>query len=115
MADYEHSALPEGAAMEALTGPVRYYFLRKTSGGEDVPDWPPPVKPLDVPANKICDAVRLYASKDAWRARSAAKVAPPSSPHEPAFVLTRSTAFALLQDGRRTKADAPLLGARVVN
>src|SRR5260370_39759226 len=101
--------------MEVFMVPVRYFFLRPTSGGEDVPDWPPPVKPLDVPANKICDAVRLYASKDGWRAESAEKGAPPSSPDEPAFVLTRSTAFALLQDGRRTKADAPLLGARVVN
>jgi hypothetical protein len=100
--------------MEVLTGPVRYFFLRKISGGEDVPDWPPSVKPLDVPANKICDAVRLYASKDGWRAECAEKGAPPSS-DEPAFVLTRNTAFALLQDGKRTKADAALLGVRVVN
>jgi hypothetical protein len=101
--------------MEAVTGPVRYFFLRKTSGGEDVPDWPPPVKPLAVPANTICDAVRLYASKDGWRAECAEKGSLPSSPNEQAFVLTRNTAFALLQDGRRTKADAALLGVRVVN
>src|SRR5258708_23737158 len=114
MADYDHSALPEGATREVLTGRVRYFFLRKISGGEDVRAWPPSARPLDVPANKICDAVRLYASKDGWRAECAEKGAPPSS-DEPAFVLTRNTAFALLQDGKRTKADAALLGVRVVN
>lgn len=101
--------------MEAVTGPVRYFFLRKARGAEDVADWPPLIKPLEVPANKVCGAVRLYADRVGWRAECGEDAVQPSDASEPALVLTRNTAFALLQDGKRTKADAALMGVRVVN
>lgn len=101
--------------MHTVTGPVRYFYLRKPRGQEDVPDWPPLTKPLEGPDNKVCAAVRLYADSEGWRAECAESTPAPATDADPAFVLNRNTALGLLQDGKRTKADVQLLGVRVVN
>lgn len=101
--------------MHTVTGPVRYFYLRKPRGQEDVPDWPPLTKPLEGPDNKVCAAVRLYADSEGWRAEYVESLAAPVTGQDPAFVLNRNTALGLLQDGKRTKADVQLLGVRVVN
>ena len=102
--------------MQAVSGPVRYLYLRKARGSEDVPNWPPAIKPLEGPANKVCVAVRLYAGEKGWRAEGIEDKAVLAAPSEdPAFVLTRGTAFGLLQEGRRTRMDVGLLAVRVVN
>ena len=102
--------------MQAVSGPVRYLYLRKARGPEDVQHWPPATKPLEGPDNKVCVAVRLYAGEKGWRAEGLEDKAALATPSEdPAFVLTRSTAFGLLHDGRRSRVDVGLLAVRVVN
>jgi hypothetical protein len=59
--------------------------------------------------------VLLYPTAEGWRARCADRLTPASDGTEAPLALTRNTALALLQDGRRTKADVGLLGVRVVN
>lgn len=102
--------------MQTVSGPVRYLYLRKARGPEDVQNWPPAIKPLEGPENKVCVAVRLYAGEKGWRAEGVTdKVAFATPSEDAAFVLTRSTAFGLLHDGRRSKVDVGLLAVRVVN
>jgi BON domain len=101
--------------MEPLSGPPRYYFLRKAPGQEDVANWPPVTKPLDGPNNTVCTTALLYPAEAGWRAECADRIAPLPNATEPPLVLTRATALALLQDGKRTKADVALMGVRVVN
>jgi hypothetical protein len=101
--------------MHTVIGPVRYFYLRKPRGQEDVPDWPPLTKPLEGPDNKVCAAVRLYADAAGWRAEYVESLLAPVTSADPAFVLNRNTALGLLHDGKRTKADVQLLGVRVVN
>src|SRR5262249_54561536 len=54
--------------MPVLPGPPRYFFLRKVRGQEEVEHWPPVVKPLEGPDNKICTGIRLYPADAQWRA-----------------------------------------------
>jgi len=61
------SALRKETPMPAMTGPARYLFLRRTHGTEDVPRWPPAVKPHQWPDNRICTAVRLALDEAGWR------------------------------------------------
>ncbi len=101
--------------MHPVSGPARYYFLRKAPGHEDVANWPPATKPLEGPENKVCVASLLYPDAEGWRAECSDRIAPPPNGTEAPLVLTRNTALALLQDGKRTKADVGLMGVRVVN
>jgi hypothetical protein len=101
--------------MHVVSGPVRYFYLRKTSGQEDVPHWPPAVKASDGPENKICALVRLYSGTDGWRAECSEDKVAEATVSEPAFVLTRATVFGLLHEGKRSNAEAELLGVRVTN
>ena len=100
--------------MDVVSGPVRYFYLRKTRGQEDVEHWPPAVKPLEGPRNAVCTAVRLYPEDAAWRAECDAATAA-SDPANPHFVLTRATVLGLLREGRQSRAAVGLLGVRVVN
>ena len=97
--------------MAAATGPARYFFLRTTRGREDVENWPPAIKPLEGPANKVCDAVRLYPDNNNWRAEADDTQTATST--EPHLLLTRRTVLGLLQEGRRSRAEVGLLGVRV--
>jgi hypothetical protein len=101
--------------MHPVTGPARYFFLRQAPGHEDVANWPPTIKPLEGPENRVCMATLLYPAAEGWRAECADRVTPSPNGTEAPLVLTRSTALALLQDGKRTKADVALMGVRVVN
>jgi hypothetical protein len=100
--------------MKAVTGPVRYFYLRKAHGPEDMQNWPPAIKPLEGPDNKICTVVRLYAESGGWRAECGDAGAPAAG-SEPPLLLTRRTVLGLLQDGKRSRAEVGLLGVRVVN
>ncbi|MGH2517725.1 MAG: BON domain-containing protein [Ktedonobacterales bacterium] len=101
--------------MQAVSGPVRYFYLRKVRGSEDVQNWPPTIKPLEGPDNKICAMVRLYADTAGWRADAGDAAGNQPVDGVPPLVLTRNTVLALLQEGKRTSADVELLGVRVVN
>lgn len=101
--------------MQAVSGPVRYFYLRKARGPEDIHNWPPAIKPLEGPDNKIATVVRLYADTAGWRADAGDADGNPPADGVPPLVMTRRTVLALLNDGKRTRADVGLLGVRVVN
>lgn len=103
--------------MPAVSGPARYFFLHHTRGQEDVPYWPPAVKPLEVPENVVCTAVRLYPESTKWRAECDAGEGggQKTAAAEQHFVLTRRTIIGLVGEGRRGRAEVDLLGVRVVN
>jgi hypothetical protein len=101
--------------MQAISGPVRYFYLRKARGPEEVPNWPPTIKPLEGPDNKICVVVRLYADTAGWRADAGDDAGNLPVDGVPPLVLTRRTVLPLLQEGKRSRADVELLGVRVVN
>lgn len=115
--------------MQVISGPVRYFYLRRTRGHEEIEHWPPVVKPLEVPENKVCGAVRLYATNIGWRAECGdgpAAAAPDAGgtngaaganvPTEMPLLLTRDTTLGLLlPDGKLARGEVALLGVRVVN
>lgn len=101
--------------MQAAAGPVRYFYLRRAHGPEDVQNWPPTSKPLEGPDNKICAIVRLYAESAGWRAEMGDAPVEQSPDGTPPMVLTRRTVFGLVNDGKPTRAEVELLGVRVVN
>jgi BON domain-containing protein len=110
----------EPAIMHVISGPVRYFFLRKSRGQEDLEHWPPMVKPHEGPNSQVTAAVRLYATNVGWRAECGDEAAPVAAgangTGEMPLVLTRSTVLGLLgTDGKRGRAEAGLLGVRVVN
>jgi hypothetical protein len=98
--------------MPVLPGSPRYVCLRKVHGQEEAEHWPPAVKPLERPDNKVCTGVRLYPADAQWRAEC--DEAEPTMEGEPHLLLTRSTVLGLLHDAKRGKAEAELLGVRVV-
>ena len=99
--------------MPAITGPARYLFL-KSASEEDVPNWPPVVKPLEGANNAICAAVRLTAEENGWRVDAIADDADDSGESDPgSFVLTRRTTLGLEQDGK-TESAYTLLGVRAI-
>ncbi len=100
--------------MHLVTGPVRYFYLRRARGQEGVENWPPEIKPLEGPENKVCPAVRLYAESTGWRAECGEGAASAEGAVEPALLLTRDTVLGLLHEGKR-KAEVELLGVRIVN
>jgi osmotically-inducible protein OsmY len=99
--------------MPAITGPARYLFLKSPSE-EDVPNWPPVVKPLEGANNAICAAVRLTAEENGWRVDAIADNAGDGGESDPgSFVLTRQTALGLERDGK-TEDTYMLLGVRAI-
>ncbi len=99
--------------MPAITGPARYLFLQSASQ-EDVPNWPPAVKPLEGANNAICDAVRLTAEENGWLVAPVAEDASEANESDTgSFVLTRQTALGLEQDGK-TEGAYSLLGVRAI-
>jgi len=96
------------------TGPVRYFFLRRVRGAhEEVPHWPPEIKPLQLPDNQVTVAVLLYPEEDGWRAEMANDEAALNGDLGGAFVLTRDTTIGATPDDRRVVADLALMGVRV--
>lgn len=101
--------------MHVTTGPARYFFLRRPPGAkEDVPNWPPAIKPLQQPDNWICAAVYLTAEEVGWRAQPVRDEAGMAGDASGALLLTRETALGLVQDNRRAATVLNLLGVRVV-
>lgn len=96
------------------TGPARYFFLRRIRGAhEEVPHWPPEIKPLALPDNQVTLAVLLYPEEGGWRAEMAKEETTLSGDLGGAFVLTRDTTIGATPDGRRVIADLALMGVRV--
>lgn len=99
--------------MRVLSGPPRYFFLRRARGArEEVAHWPPETKSPEPPANLLCVAVRLLPDEGAWRAEPVENEADLRAEVEGAFVLTRETSFGLARETRRD-ATLALLGVRV--
>lgn len=100
--------------MRVLSGPPRYFFLRRARGvREEVAHWPPATKSPEPPENMVGVAVRLTPDDGAWRAELAENEADLRAEAEGAFILTRETAFGLAHDPRGADSLA-LLGVRVV-
>lgn len=100
--------------MHVTTGPARYFFLRQTNGAkEDVPNWPPEIRPLREPENLVCVAVYLSAEEHGWRAEPVRMEQEQRADAGGAFVLTRETTLGLSPEGRRGTTALELLGVRV--
>ncbi|HEX6122047.1 MAG TPA: BON domain-containing protein [Ktedonobacterales bacterium] len=100
--------------MHVTTGPARYFFLRQPKGvKEEVPNWPPTIKPLQQPDNWICVAVYLHAEEHGWRAEAVREESELRADAGGAFLLTRETALGLAPDGRGSATALDLLGVRV--
>ncbi|MGH2504289.1 MAG: hypothetical protein ACRDID_17415, partial [Ktedonobacterales bacterium] len=100
--------------MRVLTGPPRYYFLRRARGvREELAHWPPDDISSEPPNNLICVAARLYPTEGAWRAEAVMSEPDLKTPTEGAFVLTRDTILGLTRD-QRSLVTLALLGVRVV-
>lgn len=96
------------------TGPARYFFLRRIRGAhEEIPHWPPEIKPLQLPDNQVTVAVLLYPEEDGWRAEMANDEAALNGDLGGAFVMTRDTTIGATPDDRRVVADLALMGVRV--
>jgi osmotically-inducible protein OsmY len=99
--------------MPTITGPARYLFLRSASV-EDVPNWPPVIKPFEAANNQLCAAVRLTAEEVGWRVDAIADDAGDMGESDPgSFILARQTVLGLEQDGKSESACA-LLGVRTI-
>ena len=101
--------------MHVVSGPVRYFFLRKSRGREDIHNWPPATDPLTGPDNRICDAIQIFPAAGCWRAQPVD--APDSSQDqaEAPVLLSRKTVLGLTNNEHRGKAEVELVGVRVVN
>jgi hypothetical protein len=100
--------------MVAATGPARYFFLRRKSGAhEEIPHWPPEIKPLQLPDNKVTLAVLLYPEEEGWRAEMVDDEAALVGDLGGALVMTRDTTIGATPDDRRVVADLALMGVRV--
>lgn len=100
--------------MRVLSGPPRYFFLRRARGArEELAHWPPDDVSAEPPNNIICVAVRLHPTEDAWQAEAVESEAALKVPVEGAFVLTRDTVLGLSRE-QRSPVTLALLGVRVV-
>jgi osmotically-inducible protein OsmY len=100
--------------MRVLSGPPRYFFLRRARGvREELAHWPPEDKSPELPENLLCVAVRLYPEEGAWRAEAVEAEDALKAQAEGAFVLTRETVLGLSRE-YRSPATLALLGVRVV-
>jgi osmotically-inducible protein OsmY len=100
--------------MPTITGPARYLFLRRASGAEDVPHWPPQVKPYQWPENHICTAARLDLERAGWRLETVDDNTILAEGAPGGFWLSRETVFGLEPEPRRNPPTFELLGVRVV-
>jgi hypothetical protein len=107
-------ALRKEPAMPALTGPARYLFLRQARGAEDVPHWPPTVKPHQWPENHICAAVELTPDAMGWQLGRTEQTGLLLGEPTNGLWFSRAAAFGLMPNGRRNHAVFDLLGVRVV-
>lgn len=100
--------------MRVLSGPPRYFFLRRARGvREELAHWPPEDKSPEAPDNQICVAARLYPVEGAWRAEAVEAEAVLKEQVEGAFILTRETVLGLSRD-QRSPITFALLGVRVI-
>ncbi|HEX6818491.1 MAG TPA: BON domain-containing protein [Ktedonobacterales bacterium] len=105
--------------MPVLTGPARYLFLRREHGEEDVPRWPPVVKPNQWPENQIVTALALSLEEMGWQLGQAelADTEPANTEADSTQAgirFSRETAFSLTPNGHRNPPVFDLLGVRVV-
>lgn len=101
--------------MDTITGPARYIFLRRARGTrEEIPNWPPEIKPLQAPENVVALGVFLTPEEHGWRALPVATDAALQGDAGGAFVLTRMTTFGVVEEGRRAGFSMALLGVRVM-
>src|SRR5262249_47568305 len=104
----------KGAAMQVAAGPARYYFLRHARAArEDVPNWPPEIKPMQIPDNQIYLAVYLFPEELGWRAVGMQEDATSRPDADGAFVLTRETTLGLIPGNLPSSLRLALLGVRV--
>jgi len=101
--------------MQVAAGPARYYFLRYARAAhEDVPNWPPEIKPMQIPDNQLCLAVYLYPEEQGWRAECMQQDTTSRPDADGAFVLTRDTTLGLIRSNNQPSGPSlALLGVRV--
>lgn len=100
--------------MQVAAGPARYYFLRHARAAhEDVPNWPPEIKPMQIPDNQVYLAVYLYPEEQGWRAVGMKDDSSSRPDAEGAFVMTRETTLGLLPGNIPSSLRLALLGVRV--
>ncbi len=100
--------------MPALTGPARYLFLRRARGNEDVPRWPPALKPHPWPEHQIVAAVELTREELGWQLGRIEQTGLLQDEPTDGLWFSRLSAFGLAPDGQRNHAVFDLLGVRVV-
>ncbi len=104
--------------MRVISGPPRYFFLRRTRNAhEEVANWPPDIKPMETPENEVGVAVRLYPEEMGWRAELVARDADLNADADGAFLMTRQTNLGLAPEGRSGASGVALklMGVRVIN
>jgi len=100
--------------MQVAAGPARYYFLRHARAArEDVPNWPPEIKPMQIPDNQIFLAVYLYPEAQGWRAVGMKEDTSSRPDADGAFVMTRDTTLGLIPGNTPSSLRLALLGVRV--
>jgi hypothetical protein len=100
--------------MQVAAGPARYFFLRHARAAhEDVPNWPPEIKPMQIPDNQVCLAVYLYPEEQGWRAVGMKEETTSRPDADGAFVLTRDTTLGLISGSAPSGLSLTLLGVRV--
>jgi len=104
--------------MRVISGPPRYFFLRRTRNvHEELAHWPPDIKPMETPENEIGVAVRLFPEAIGWRAELVTSDADLDADAEGAFLMTRQTNLGLAPEGRSGVSGVALklMGVRVIN
>ncbi|HLY31453.1 MAG TPA: BON domain-containing protein [Ktedonobacterales bacterium] len=104
--------------MRVISGPPRYFFLRRARGAhEETANWPPDVKPMAAPDNQVGVVVRIYPEEIGWRAELVTNEADQRTSGDGAFLLSRDTTLGLAPEGRSGASGVALglLGVRVVN
>ncbi len=100
--------------MIAISGPARYFFLRRMRGArEDVANWPPEIKPLSEPENVVAVAVYMHPGEGGWQAEPKLAEADLNADAGGAFVFTRATTLGIADEARRGNVGFDLLGVRV--
>ncbi|HUY76729.1 MAG TPA: BON domain-containing protein [Ktedonobacterales bacterium] len=104
--------------MRVISGPPRYFFLRRERNArEELANWPPDIKPMETPENQVGVAVRLFPEELGWRAELVTREADLNADADGAFLLTRQTNLGLAPEGRSGVSGVALklMGMRVIN
>jgi len=104
--------------MHVISGPPRYFFLRRERNArEELANWPPDIKPMEMPENQVGVAVRLFPEELGWRAELVTREADLNADADGAFLLTRQTNLGLAPEGRSGVSGVALklMGMRVIN